>query len=135
MTKQESLNTRINMLAMSFRNNTEDESISLLQTWSLEDLFALHGINELSMLFTVRDDTLEHHNKIILTVINDKASVLVDELEECIDKFKNTADKNDLCKRILDIKKQFPGDQWKVLLNHSKEIKRFFKNEWKTSSK
>ena len=130
MTKQDSLNTRVQMLAMSFKNNTEQETKGLLNSWGLLDLFTMRGLNELSMIFTGDNEKLEYQNSVILDVINERANAIADELIEIVKELREDKNPKENAQRIMAIKKQFPSDQWDELINQVKELKSFFKKEW-----
>lgn len=130
MTQQDSLNIRVQMLAMSFKSNTEKETKALLGSWGLMDLFTMHGLNELSLIFSGANEKLEYQNSVILDVINERGNEIGHELVKIVKELREDKNPKENAKRIMDIKKQFPKDQWDSLVHQVKELKSFFKKEW-----
>ena len=138
MNKQDNISTRVEMIRVSFLNNSPEQSKKVIAEWSIRDLYDILGHSEVSDMLGMEEGKLtSEHIGAILEVLNEKAQNHKDAIWSLVCTLNpepreghEEINQAHIVRLIHKLLKDFPMSALKEIRKQDEEWKEFFKSQW-----
>src|SRR5665213_2278001 len=145
MKKQDNIQTRMQMLKISFQDNKKAETKALLSSWGIRDLYDILDHAELAGVIGMEEFKLKNRElEVVLEVLNVKGNeikemmcTIIQDLLDGTQKLVDDKDAvehgrfmNERVRMLNQLHKEFPNKALKEIADQSPAWKAFFKKIW-----